>query len=155
MVQFRAIDRRRSAAEIYDTIARRNEDFKKAVLSSLVDVVVDAGGNLRDKAVDTGTYMDAHEISYGGRSSSFRGTESSHGKPRDQNPTPYVEAARARLKGAVETMPRDSTNVMMRNAAVHAPLVEYRYGYAPYTKARREFNEIVARVAGMMGITLK
>jgi hypothetical protein len=157
MVQFRAIDRRRSATELYETIARRNEDFKKMVLSEMVDVVVEAGSAAyRSRAVDTGTYMESHEISYGGRSGSFKRTKSSHDKmQRDVPPEPEVEKARARLHAAVEMMPRDSLNIMFRNTAKHAPLVEYKYGYAPYGKARREFNNIVKSVAGLMGVALR
>lgn len=156
MVQFRAIDRRRNMAKLYEEIAKRNEDFKKMVLSDMVDVVVEAGSpRYRSRAVDTGVYMGAHDISYGGRSSSFVKDQSSHGKTRDVPPEPEVEKARARLHAAVEAMPAENTNVMFTNASVHGWAVEYKHGYAPYGTARREFDDIVRRVAGMMGTTLR
>jgi hypothetical protein len=113
---------------------------KRDYFLEMVDTIVEAsiGGKY---PVDTGNYMESHSLSV--RRSGGMGVTQSHGLPRGQSPGSYVESARERLTAAVMTFDDDVKNVYMRNASAYASLVEYKYGYKPYTQARDSASRIL------------
>lgn len=78
--------------------------------------------------VDTGAYMDSHNINGGPG-------YSSKGRPRGQAFGQYGQEAVNRLYGQIASLPEGSDAYMVNNAP-HASAVEYQHGYAPYTTAR-------------------
>ena len=137
MIQFKLIDQRFTQAQLLNFFNENVEGLTKEVLRGMVDVIVE------NTPVDTGTYADGHRLTTGSAGAGY-GTSSSHGKPRNQPVSTYREAARSRLNGQIETLGASAREVSITNDAVHAAIVEYVHGYAPYTKARRETNNIIA-----------
>lgn len=131
--QFRLIDNRRNDTDLLNAVFGSVDEFRRIFYKKLVDEVI------RLSPVDTGTYMDNHEIQEG-RTSAV-GTASSAGKPRFQPKEPYANDARARLHARIDALTSDHKSVYIANYSVHAPLVEYGGAkmpviHAPYTRAR-------------------
>lgn len=90
---------------------------------------------IKNSPVDTGTYMDAHQI---GTKESI---VTSRGKPRNQPYSNFADAARDRLYSQIEGLNVDGSNWFITNNSVHAVRVEYTGwnnvpAYSPYTIAR-------------------
>jgi hypothetical protein len=89
--------------------------------------------------VDTGTYMEGHTITTGG---SVPKVDSSKNKPRSRPYQPFAQAAMNRMASQIRALPKDVPVVSISNSAIHSDLVEYSYGYAPYSQARNEASRI-------------
>jgi hypothetical protein len=108
---------------------------KREYFLEMVGVLVDAS------PVDTGNYIESHSLSV--RRSGGMSTTTSHGLPRHQSAGAKKSEALERLQAAVMTFDDDVKNVYMRNASAYASLVEYKYGYKPYTQARDSASRIL------------
>jgi hypothetical protein len=131
--QFRLIDNRRNDTELLNAVFGSVDEFRRIFYKKLIDEIVN------NSPVDTGTYMESHEIQEG-RTDSV-GTNSSRGKPRFQQREPYANSARSKLYAQIDALTQDHRSVHIGNYSVHAPLVEYGGAkmpiiYAPYTRAR-------------------
>lgn len=136
-VQYRLIDRRKPAMRVFEDavlprIREARDNFFKMIVSEIVQL----------SPVDSGTYMDGHNISEGRQGGA---TESSHRKPRRQPWAVHAEQAIARLYAQIESLPDSITDVRVHNDAVHARFVEYGGasgggGYAPYQSALNRYK---------------
>jgi hypothetical protein len=137
MVQYKMIDRRRPAMQVFENaitplIRQARDQFFRMVVDEVVQL----------SPVDTGTYMDAHHLSVG---PSRAALESSHRKDRNQPWGPRAEAALSRLYSQIEALPDSVEGVRLANNAAHASFVEYGGasgggGYAPYQSAFNRFR---------------
>lgn len=133
MVQFKILDRRSSLVKKMDELVQNVENLKEDVLKGAAEYVVLVS------PVDTGAYMDSHNISPG-RSRAMG--ESSENRPRRQPYELYASTAIQRLYSQIEALP-DKSLATLNNNAPHAPIVEYQHGWAPYTSTRREMTRII------------
>lgn len=138
--QFRLIDRRlKGSSEVLDSVFGALGEMKKDVYRGVADVVISAS------PVDSGTYMDSHNIQIGRTSAST--TNSSKGKPRNRPREPHENAARDRLYAQIDALDGTETDVYIGNSAHHGMVVEYggpkTPAYAPYTKARAYTGRII------------
>lgn len=88
--------------------------------------------------VDTGTYMEGHNLGV----SAVGASSSSKGKPRKQPYQPYAQAALNQLFMQASALPHNSNRIVFSNNSFHADEVEYKHGYAPYRSAAREHSRI-------------
>lgn len=138
MVQYRVIDRRKPALRVFEDavlpeIRRARDAFFRMIVESIVSV----------SPVDTGTYMDSHNIVVGRQGAA---TESSHRKPRNQSWSTHAESALARLYGQIESLPDVVSDVRIANSAIHARFVEYGGasgggGYGVYQTALNRYRD--------------
>jgi hypothetical protein len=151
VVQFRAIDRRRSPAEIVKNFEMQAEALKRRVYEKIANAIVDAS------PVDTGTYIMAHSAAAGGRDEGFERDRSSKGKLRGRNPAQFKNIARGNLMRSVAAIPVGATDVYFRNRALHAPRVEYLgwtrplFGIAESPKAPVPPYHVYARARAQVG----
>lgn len=110
------------------------EGFQEEYLRGMSDQIV-----LRSP-VDTGTYMDGHNLG----TSAVAPSESSRDKPRKQPYEPHANEALANLYRQAAALPHNSQRVVFSNNAYHADVVEYELGYAPYRSAAREHSRIAS-----------
>jgi hypothetical protein len=94
--------------------------------------------------VDTGTYMDNHNIGQG-NSVPSSASISSKGKPKNQNWTAHANEAEARLAGQIESLPEDWKRATIANTSEHADEVEYKHGYGVYTSLRAAWPTLKAK----------
>lgn len=94
--------------------------------------------------VDTGTYMDNHNIGQGNYVPSSAST-SSKGKIRKQEWSEYVKKAEARLAEQIESLPEDWKRATLANTSEHADEVEYKHGYGVYTSLRAAWPTLKAK----------
>lgn len=120
------------AKRLREDLEEFRDDFLKAMATKIV----------LNSPVDTGTYVQAHEIVLG----QPRGTgqESSKGKPRNQPYEPNYNAALSSLYADIEALPDEAPLVSIRNNAEHAGAVELVH--SPYTIARSAAGEIARSV---------
>ena len=90
---------------------------------------------IENSPVDTGTYMDAHQI---GTSESIT---TSHGKPHNQPYSNFADEARNRLYSQINGLNVDGSDWFITNNSAHNMRVEYtgwnsKPAYSPYTIAR-------------------
>lgn len=79
---------------------------------------------VKTSPVDTGTYITSFEFNEG----VVQGpVTSSKGKPRKQPRDPFESKAVDKLLSEISTLSENSTNVVLSNTSVHAPLVEIKY----------------------------
>lgn len=136
MVTFKLIDNRRSFAKKLKTLEDRVTELKREFMRQIAQEVVN------NSPVDTGTYMDSHNIGEVGAPSS------SIGKPQGQARDPYVERALERLLAQIDSLDPSFKKAYINNSALHGPLVEYQHEagdgrpYAPYTRAREQSNNL-------------
>jgi hypothetical protein len=161
MVQFRAIDRRRAPAELMRSFETRAAALKQRVYEKMAEDIV------ARSPVDTGTYIMAHTAG-AGRDSGFTGTMSSLGKVRGRSHSEFASAARAQLLASVAAIPANATDVYFRNAAMHAPQVEY-LGWSNsgsalngmkepkrvYARARAKAPQLIRDAAAELGFDLR
>lgn len=131
--QFRLIDNRRNDSELLNAVFGSVDEFRRVFYKKIIDEII------KNSPVDTGTYMESHEIQEG-RTSAV-GTNSSRGKPRSQPKELYANSARSKLFAQIDSLTQNHRSVHIGNYSVHAPLVEYGgvkmpIIYAPYTRAR-------------------
>ena len=88
--------------------------------------------------VDTGTYMEGHNLGV----SAVGASSSSSGKPRKQPYQPYAQAALNQLFMQASVLPHNTHRIVFSNNAFHSDEVEYAHGYAPYRSAAREHGRI-------------
>ena len=146
MIQFKLIDQRFTQAQLLNFFNENVEGLTKEVLRGMVDVIVE------NTPVDTGTYADGHAVTTESRKAGL-GTESSHGKPRNQSVSGYRENARNRLYAQIEALTANTREASITNNSVHAEIVEYveiggvnkpRKLWAPYRTARNLTKHIIA-----------
>lgn len=129
MIKFKLIDNRTRVSKKIKQLEEKLEQFPKEFMKITADIVI------KNSPVDTGTYMDAHQI---GTKESI---VTSRGKPRNQPYSNFADAARDRLYSQIEGLNVDGSNWFITNNSVHAVKVEYTGwnnvpAYSPYTIAR-------------------
>ena len=85
--------------------------------------------------VDTGTYMDNHNIGVG-NSVPSSSIQSSDGRPRNQPWEPASQEAINRMDAQISNLPEGWKRASIGNTAYHVDAVEYTHGYAVYTALR-------------------
>lgn len=143
MVQFKVIDNRRKGASILAELSDDMDYLRDQYISTMIQHVADAS------PVDTGTYMDSHHI-YSGKSGAGA-TESSHGKPRNQDRDSHAAVAVGRMYGEYQALGDGIEQMVIANTAVHARIVEYQKGYAVYESARAVMGAALRRLAAELG----
>ena len=129
MIKFKLIDNRTSVSKRIKELEQKLEEFPKEFMRITADVII------KNSPVDTGTYMDAHQI---GTSESIA---TSHGKPHNQSYGDFASEARDRLYSQINGLSVDGSNWFITNNSAHAIRVEYTGwdsvpAYSPYTIAR-------------------
>ena len=129
MIKFKLVDNRTRVSKRIKELEQKLEEFPKEFMKITADVII------KNSPVDTGTYMDAHQI---GTSESIT---TSHGKPHNQPYSNFAEAARDRLYSQINGLDVDGSNWFITNNSAHAVRVEYVGwdnvpAYSPYTIAR-------------------
>lgn len=131
--QFRVIDRRTSPARALDAIDSAVGELHREAVRFMAGRVVDYS------PVDTGTYMNSHNVREG--RTGAQATESSHKKPRNQPKEGFASAAIARMSDQIESL-GNSRQAVIANDALHARFVEYgtskAFGYMVYARARMD-----------------
>lgn len=129
MIKFKLIDNRTRVSKRIKELEQKLEEFPKEFMRITADVII------KNSPVDTGTYMDAHQI---GTSESIT---TSHGKPHNQSYGDFASEARDRLYSQINGLSVDGSNWFITNNSAHAVRVEYTGwdfvpAYSPYTIAR-------------------
>ena len=129
MIRFKLVDNRTRVSKKIKELQEKLEEFPKEFMRITADVII------KNSPVDTGTYMDAHQI---GTSESIT---TSHGKPHNQPYSNFAEAARDRLYSQINGLSVDGSDWFITNNSAHAVRVEYIGwdnvpAYSPYTIAR-------------------
>ena len=129
MIKFKLIDNRTNVSKRIKELEQKLEEFPKEFMRITADVII------KNSPVDTGTYMDAHQI---GTSESIT---TSHGKPHNQSYGDFASEARDRLYSQINGLSVDGSNWFITNNSAHAIRVEYTGwdsvpAYSPYTIAR-------------------
>lgn len=138
MVQFKVVDNRKVTAAAIKEMSRRLEGFQKEFLEGLATSIV------LDSPVDTGTYMDSHNIG----TTPETGTASSSGKPKNQPYGTYAQTAMSRLFNEIESLSStDLDTIYFSNKSNHATNVEYEHGYEVYSRAKRKAPQIAEEAA--------
>lgn len=141
-VQFRLIDNRRDSTAIIREFEEEIVGVKKKFYRALARVIV------QYSPVDTGTYMDEHNV-LSGRSGSTRAA-SSHGKPRRQPRGAFEADAINRLFRQIDALPDDADSVVIANFAAHARFVERgrqgAAGHLVYTRARAQSLVLINQI---------
>lgn len=145
--QFRVIDRRVSASKALNAIDSALGTLHKRAVQHMVDKVIEYS------PVDTGTYMDSHNVRQGRTSS--QATESSARKDRDQPYGEHAAAASSRMNGQIEAL-GDSREAVVANNAVHARFVEYgsskMFGRFVYLRAREDTKDFIRNMVAEIRI---
>lgn len=146
MIQYKLIDKRFTQSQLLGFFNENVEGLTKEVLRGMVDAV------LQHSPVDTGTYVESHEVTLDARQGGY-GDVSSHGRPRKVAREPVIENARQRMYAAIDGFTANSREASIRNVSAHANFVEYgrqpfksgkEYTFhSPYRKARAETNNII------------
>lgn len=124
MIRFKLVDRRTSVSKRIDELKQKLEELPKEFMKALATEIV------FQSPVDTGTYMEAHNIG------ETTGVTTSKGKPKKQPFEPYAQAALNKLFDQIDSLPETPVKQYISNNSAHAWKVEYEYGYEPYTIAR-------------------
>ena len=129
MIKFKLIDNRTRVSKKIKDLQEKLEQFPKEFMKITADIVI------KNSPVDTGTYMDAHQIG------TIESITTSHGKPRNQPYSNFADAARDRLYSQIEGLNVDGSSWFITNNSAHAVRVEYTGwdsapAYSPYTIAR-------------------
>ena len=141
--QFKLIDKRlKGSKQILNESFAEFENMKKDVFKAVAAKVVEFS------PVDTGTYMDAHNIT-AGRSSTGT-TMSSKGKPKSRPRGPHEEAAISRLNSQIDALGPGDKEAYIGNSSHHGMVVEYggvkTPAYAPYSRAREASKRIITSI---------
>lgn len=131
MIKFKFVDKRTNVGKRIAALMEQLEELPKEFLRLTADEIV------ARSPVDTGTYMEAHNIG------ATTAPTTSTGKPRHQEYGTYADAALGRLYAQIEALPTDTTRHYISNNSQHAWKVEYEHGWAPYTSAREKAQIIL------------
>lgn len=139
MIKFKLVDGRTKVARQLKDLQEKLEELPKEFLRETVEEIV------RLSPVDTGTYMDSHNVGVVGA------RESSHGKVPNQSYDIHADNAIIRMNDQIDALPEDSTKHFIANNSVHAWKVEYegwkdKGPYSPYTIARAKSQQILDKV---------
>ena len=140
MITFKVLDNRFKVFKQIKEIEEKLEELPKAYMKELATEVV------LNSPVDTGTYMDSHNIGEKGASTSSRG------KPTKQPYESHAEAALDRLFEQINALPKDTTRYYISNSSEHAWFVEYEHGDAPYTLARAKSQILLEQAKNKLGL---
>ena len=129
MIKFKLVDNRTRVSKRIKELQEKLEEFPKQFMRITADIIIE------NSPVDTGTYMDAHQI---GTSESIT---TSHGKPHNQPYSNFADAARDRLYSQINGLGVDGSDWFITNNSAHNIKVEYtgwdsKPAYSPYTIAR-------------------
>ena len=129
MIKFKLIDNRTRVSKKIKELQEKLEEFPKELMRITADIIIE------NSPVDTGTYMDAHQI---GTSESIT---TSHGKPHNQPYSNFASEARDRLYSQINGLNVDGSDWFITNNSAHSIRVEYTGwdkvpAYSPYTIAR-------------------
>ena len=129
MIKFKIIDNRTKVSKRIKELEQKLEEFPKEFMKITADVII------KNSPVDTGTYMDAHQIG------TIESITSSHGYLFNQPYSSYAETARDRLYSQINGLSVDGSDWFITNNSAHAIRVEYVGwdnvpAYSPYTIAR-------------------
>lgn len=133
VVKFKLIDKRTRVSKDIEKLQKKVADIQPEFMKRLVSEIV------LQSPVDTGTYMDAHNVGVVGSSTS------SAGKPQNQPWQVHADKAIERLYAQIDSLPVGVVSFIANNS-LHAPKVEYEYPYAPYTIARGKAESILKDV---------
>lgn len=106
------------------------EEYPRAYLNLVASELV------LNSPVDSGTYMDNHYVEGSGTD----GTPTSKGKPTKQPWQTFANKAINRMSTAIATFTGNIAT--FGNSSYHSNLVEYKHGYAPFEKTRREHRRL-------------
>lgn len=138
MVALKVLDKRQVSAKAIEEMAKLVEGFKEEYLQGVASSVV------LDSPVDTGTYMESHNIGTTPRG----GSTSSRGKPKGQPYGVYAQPTLNRLFTEIELLADvDVDKVYIYNTAEHATSVEYEHGYEVYSRAKNKAKQIAEEAA--------
>lgn len=129
MIKFKLVDNRTRVSKKIKELQEKLEEFPKEFMRITADIVIE------NSPVDTGTYMDAHQI---GTKESIT---TSHGKPHNQSYSNFAGEARSRLYSQINGLSVDGSDWFITNNSAHNIRVEYtgwnsKPAYSPYTIAR-------------------
>lgn len=138
MAQYKVSDGRKLNQKIINEMSRKIEGFKEEFLRELAASIV------LDSPVDTGTYMENHNVGTNPKS----GSDSSRGKPRNQNYGTYANQALSNLYSQIDGVANDDLDtIYFYNTAEHAITVEYEHGYEPYSRAKAKAPQMASEAA--------
>jgi hypothetical protein len=138
MVQMKALDKRRLASAAIEEMSRKIDGFQEEFLQGIASSIV------LDSPVDTGTYMESHNIGI----SPEGGFNSSRGKPKGQPYGVYAQPTLNRLFSEIELFANtDIDKIYIYNTAEHAINVEYEHGYEVYSRAKNKAEQIAEEAA--------
>ena len=152
MVQYRAITKTATDAQLRELFDQNVNGIRDAVLKNMASKIADLS------PVDTGTYARGHRVAR--RSGSFQPTETSHGKTRGVAPGPPRRGGYNAMMEGIAALPPDAKNIVFRNVAKHAKYVEsigwgVKPPYQVYAQTRREFNNIVNEAMTELGMKIR
>ena len=131
MIKFKLVDNRTRVARKIKELQDQLEELPKVFMKKTADEIV------FNSPVDTGTYMDAHNIGIVGS------LTISNGKPRNQPWQPYAQTAIERLYAQIDGLDFNTTKHYISNNSAHAWKVEYELQYAPYTITRAKAQALL------------
>ena len=138
MVQFKVVDNRKVTAAAIKEMSRRLEGFQEEFLQGIASSIV------LDSPVDTGTYMEAHNVGL----TPETGTKSSSGKPKNQPYGVFAQPTLDRLFSEIGSLASsDLDTIYFSNSANRAANVEYEHGYEVYSRAKRKAPQIAEEAA--------
>lgn len=138
MIKVKLLDNRFSVFKKMKLLEEKLEELPKAYLKELATEVV------LQSPVDTGTYMDHHNIGAVGD------PVNSHGKPRNQDWQPHADRAIDRMYNQIDALPTDTSRYYISNSAVYAEKVELEH--LPYTLAKAKSQQLLEQAKGKVGL---
>ena len=137
--------------KLLQKVNKNLEDVRTEFYKGLATVLVNAS------PVDTGAYMDSHNIGTDTTKAGFKSKEGEH-KAQGVSRGPVVERTLSRLYAEAEAVPEGATKVYIANRSPHSKAVEdggkgwKTPGYAPFRIMRREAKRVLdAAVAQVKG----
>ena len=141
MIKVKLLDNRFKVFKKIKELEEKLEILPKTYLKELASEVV------LNSPVDTGTYMDSHNIGEVGERSS------SKGKPQNQPYETHAENALERMFNQIDALPKDTSRYYISNSSEHAWKVEYEYDYAPYTIAKAKSQQLLDEAVKKVGLS--
>lgn len=138
MIKVKVLDNRFRVFKKMKELEEKLEQLPKQYLKELATEVV------LQSPVDTGTYMDSHNIGQVGEYAV------SHGKPHNQPYEPHANSALERMFMQIESLPVDTTRYYISNSAAHAQKVELIH--MPYTIAKSQSDALLEESKRKLGL---
>lgn len=138
MIKVKLLDNRFNVYKKIKALEEKLEVLPKQYLKELATEVV------LQSPVDTGTYMDSHNIGQVGVPAS------SHGKPRNQPYENHADNALERMFNQIDAMPNETSSYYISNSALHAEKVEQ--DHLPYTIARAKADDLLQEAKRKTGL---